>query len=217
MFCWFFFFIFLLFPFSLWGKIDYAKLDPDSLEVRQACEDALENLGPGKGIVAIENDVISINGIVVDIIGIPKGTAGSGLSITGQVAKLETALKDLGAKVSKTEIRIELPSDILFDFDKYNIRSDAREALRKVAVVITAHSGKTVWVEGHTDSKGNEEYNMKLSFERAESVKQWLQDREKLTNTKFQIEGWGESKPIASNDTDEGRQKNRRVEITIKK
>ena len=215
--CWFFFLIFLIFPFSLWGRIDYTKLDPDSPEVRQACEEALKNIRPGQGIVAVEKKVVAVDKIVVDVIGIPKGTAGSGLAIAGQVAKLETALKDLGAEVSKTEIRIELPSDVLFDFDKSNIRPDAREALSKVAVVIASHTGKTVWVEGHTDSRGDEEYNMKLSFRRAESVKQWLVDREKLTHTKFQIDGWGESKPIASNDTDEGRQKNRRVEIIIKK
>ena len=86
-----------------------------------------------------------------------------------------------------------------------------------MAVVIPVCSGKILRVKGHNDSKGSEDYELELSMETAESVKQWLQDREKLTNTKFQIEGWGESKPIASNDTDEGRQKNRRVEITIKK
>ena len=209
-FYWFFFLLILLFPGTLLGKIDYARLDPDSLEVQQASEEAVKTLGPDRGAVAIEKKV-------VDIIGIPKELAGAGVALTGRVAKVETALKDLGAKVSETEIRMELSGDILFDFDKSSIRSDAREALGKVAVVIRAYPGRIVLIEGHTDSKGSEKYNTKLSLRRAESVKRWLQERENLINTTFRTKGWGESKPRATNKTEEGRQKNRRVEIIIKK
>jgi outer membrane protein OmpA-like peptidoglycan-associated protein len=212
-----FFFSFLLHPFPLWGNTDYSNLDPDSPEVQQACEDAIKRLGPDRGTLAIQKNVIDVKKNVVDIIGIPKGISGAGIEITGQVAEVEMALKDLEAKVSETEIKIDLPSDILFDFDKYNIRPDAQGALRKVAIVIKSYPGKKVFIEGHTDSEGSEEYNMNLSFKRAESVVQWLKDMEKLVDTKFQTNGWGESKPIAPNNTVEGRQKNRRVEITIRK
>lgn len=214
---WLFFFIFLLLPFPLWGNVDYSNLDPDSPEVEQACGAAIKKLAPNKRTVAIKKNVIGVKKNVVDIIGIPKGTSGAGMAITGQVAKVEMALKDLEAKVTETEIKIDLPSDILFDFDKYNIRPDAKGALKKVAIVIKSYPRKTVLIEGHTDSEGSDEYNMKLSFKRAESVKQWLEDIEKLIDTNFQINGWGESKPIASNDTAGGRQKNRRVEIIIRK
>ncbi|MBW2491600.1 MAG: OmpA family protein [Deltaproteobacteria bacterium] len=214
---WLFFFTFLLLPFPLWGNIDYSNLDPDSPEVQQACGDAIKRLGPDRGTVAIQKNVIGVKKNVVDIIGIPKGTSGSGIAIIGQVTEVEMALKDLEAKVSETEIKIDLPSDILFDFDKCNIRHDAQEALKKVAIVIKSYPRKTVLIEGHTDSEGSDEYNMKLSFKRAVSVKQWLVDIEKLIDTNFQINGWGESKPIASNDTARGRQKNRRVEIIIRK
>lgn len=214
---WLFFFTFLLLPFPLWCNIDYSNLDPDFPEIQQACGDAIKRLGPDRGAIAIKKNVIDVQKNVVDIIGILQGTSGAVIAITGQVAEVEMVLKDLEAKILETEIKIDLPSDILFDFDKYNIRPNARGALKKVAIVIKSYPGKTVLIEGYTDSEGSEEYNMKLSFKRAESIKQWLRDMEKLIDTKFQIKGWGESKPKASNDTAEGRQKNRRVEITIRK
>ena len=208
--CWFSASVFLLFAANLLARVDYSKLDPDSPEVQQACEEALKKHGRDKGAVAIHKKV-------VDIIGIPKGMAGGGVAVTGRVANVESALKQLGAKVTEAEIRMELPSDILFDFDKYEIRVDAQEALSKVAVVIKAYPGKIVLIEGHTDSKGSDEYNMKLSLSRAESVKRWLREKENLLDTTFQTKGWGESKPRATNETEQGRQKNRRVEITVKK
>ena len=207
--CWFLL-LFLVVPSLLFGRTDYSTFDSDSPEVQGACQRAVEQLGSGRGAIAIGKKV-------VDIIGIPKGVAGGGMAVAGQVAEVETALTDLGAKVSETEIKMELPGDILFDFDKYDIRPDAGDALGKVAVVIRAYPGKAVRIEGHTDSKGSEDYNMKLSLQRAESVKRWLQDEENLEDTPFETKGWGETKPRATNETDEGRQQNRRVEITIKK
>jgi photosystem I P700 chlorophyll a apoprotein A2 len=198
-----FLFLFIFVPALLFGRIDYSTLDPESPEVQQACQEAIKKLGPDRGAVAIERKM-------ADIIGIQK-------EVAGRVATVETALKDLGAEVTEEEVKMELPGDILFDFDKYDIRSDAREALGKVAVVIRAYSGKQVLIEGHTDSKGSEDYNMKLSLRRADSVKQWMQEEENLKDTPFETKGWGETRPRATNETDEGRQKNRRVEITIKK
>jgi outer membrane protein OmpA-like peptidoglycan-associated protein len=124
-------------------------------------------------------------------------------------------MKDLGAEVTEKEIRMDLPSDILFDFDKSVIRSDARDSLSKVAVVIRAHPGKIILVEGHTDSKGSEDYNKKPSLQRAESVKRWLQENGNIRDTVFQIKGWGEINPKATNETEQGRQKNRRVKVTV--
>ena len=217
LFFWLIFLIFIFGPFTLWGKIDYTNIDPDSTELQEVCEDSVKRLGPERGAVAIEKNVIGVKKNVVDIIGIPKGTSGAGISITKQIENVEMALKDLKAGVSKTEIKIELSSDILFGFDKYNLRPDAQEALKKVAIIIKSYPEKKVLIEGHTDSEGNEDYNKVLSLKRAESVKQWLMEIERLINIKFQINGWGENRPIAPNDTVDGRQKNRRVEITIKK
>ena len=176
--CWFFFLLPGLLPALVLAGTDYSGLDPDSVEIEKLCEDAAAGLGPGGGAVAIEKNI-------VEIIGIPEGMSGAGVAVTGQVAALKSAMEDLGARVTETEIRIELPSDVLFDFDKSDIRPDAREALGKVAVVIRAHPDRTVLIEGHTDSKGSDEYNMKLSLKRASSVKEWLQDKEGLDAALF--------------------------------
>jgi outer membrane protein OmpA-like peptidoglycan-associated protein len=208
----FFCFLLLCFPFLcpsvLWGKTDYSQLDSDSPEVQQAATDALERLGPNRGAIKIQKEVI-------EILGISGGMAGQGVAVGGRVEEVEKAMKDLGAEVTEKEIRMDLPSDILFDFDKSVIRSDARDSLSKVAVVIRAHPGKIILVEGHTDSKGSEDYNKKLSLQRAESVKRWLQENGNIRDTVFQIKGWGEIKPKATNETEQGRQKNRRVEVTV--
>ena len=207
---WFFYLLFALLPSLVSAGTDYSQIDPDAAEFEKLCEEAADKLGPSQGAIAIEENI-------VEIIGIPKGMSGAGVAVTGQVSELKSAMQDLGAQVTETEIRIDLPSDVLFDFDKSDIRPDAREALGKVAIVIRAYPERTVLIEGHTDSKGSDEYNMELSLKRAESVKKWLQEKESLNTALFQIKGWGETKPRATNETDQGRQENRRVEITIRK
>lgn len=124
---------------------------------------------------------------------------------------------------SAKETVIELPADVLFDFDKADIRPDAAVALREAARILREQAKGKVRIEGHTDSKGSKQYNQKLSVERAESVKQWLAEKEGLADMKFEIKGFGASKPVAPNaledgsDNPEGRQLNRRVALVFKK
>jgi len=147
-----------------------------------------------------------------------------------KVLDLIFTVKDLGGKVqdlqikeSKTEIRIALAADVLFDFDKADIRPKAADVLKQVASVIQDKAKGIVRVEGHTDSKGSDAYNQKLSERRANSVRDWLVNKEGLKDVKFETKGFGSKKPVAPNtkpdgsDDPEGRQKNRRVEIVIGK
>ena len=147
-----------------------------------------------------------------------------------KVLDLIFTVKDLGGKVqdlqikeSKTEIRIALAADVLFDFDKADIRPDAQSALKQAADIVREKAKGVVRVEGHTDSKGSGSYNQKLSERRANSVKDWLVKKEGLKDVKFEIKGLGAKKPVTPNtksdgsDDPEGRQKNRRVEIVIGK
>jgi outer membrane protein OmpA-like peptidoglycan-associated protein len=130
--------------------------------------------------------------------------------------------EDLQVKETATEIRIELAADVLFDFDKATIKPEAAAALHSVAEIVTGKgNGRRVRIDGHTDSKGNDAYNQKLSERRAESVKQWLAEKEGLGQVKMTTQGFGASKPVSPNidgsDSPEGRQKNRRVEIVLAK
>lgn len=158
--------------------------------------------------------VLPLKGKVTDL----KGTS-SGVS--GKVDALNAALKDLGARATDTEIQIELSSDVLFDFDKSDLRPVAIPSLLKVVTVMQSYPAYLCTIDGHTDRKGGREYNQKLSERRANSVKTWLV-RNGASN-QMNTQGFGDTKPVASNtkpdgsDDPDGRQKNRRVEIILKK
>jgi outer membrane protein OmpA-like peptidoglycan-associated protein len=104
--------------------------------------------------------------------------------------------------------------DVLFDFGKYNLRSEAREKLAKLTGIVMAHPGLKLAVEGHTDSVGGDEANQKLSEQRADAVSKYLIE-EGLADASVSSQGFGKSSPVADNDTAAGRQKNRRVEIVV--
>ncbi len=130
-------------------------------------------------------------------------------------------MKDLNARTVGNEIVVELPSDVLFDFDKYDIRLDAADALEKLLTIINAQaSGGAIRIEGHTDSIAADAYNQTLSERRAASVKQWLTNRG-IASSRMATRGFGESRPRAANnkpdgsDDPAGRLQNRRVEIFI--
>ncbi len=101
-----------------------------------------------------------------------------------------------------------------FDFDKSDIRADARPILDAAATTLNEDPGVRVAVEGHTDSMGSEEYNMSLSQRRAESVVDYLVSAG-VSRGRLEAVGMGESNPVASNDTEDGRAQNRRVELRV--
>jgi len=105
-------------------------------------------------------------------------------------------------------------SDVLFDFNQYTLKPGAREKLAKVAGILLAYPGLKIQVEGHTDSVGSDEYNQKLSENRAGSVRDYLTGQGVPGNFVSAV-GFGKTSPVASNDTNEGRQRNRRVELVV--
>jgi len=137
--------------------------------------------------------------------------------IVSTVQEVRQAMQNLGATETDLEVRVELPADVLFDFDKADIRSDAASALAQLATLIRAYPSGSATLEGHTDSKGDDAYNQRLSEQRAGSVKRWLVEREGIDGGRLTPRGWGERKPVAGNEDDAGRQRNRRVEVVIRK
>lgn len=101
-----------------------------------------------------------------------------------------------------------------FDFNKSNIRPDARPVLDEAVQMLKQQGTVAVVVEGHTDSVGSDAYNMKLSHRRADAVKKYLESHG-VAGSRIKTQGYGESRPVASNDTAEGRAQNRRVELHI--
>jgi outer membrane protein OmpA-like peptidoglycan-associated protein len=151
-----------------------------------------------------------------------KGTASEGKGVTGNVAGLDGLLKELGANVTEKEVRIALAADVLFDFDRADLKPDAEASLAKVATVIKAYPSAQVRIEGHTDGKGADAYNQKLSEQRAAAVADWLASKGGVTRAQVMTAGLGKSKPIAHNtkpdgsDDPDGRAKNRRVEVIVR-
>ena len=105
-------------------------------------------------------------------------------------------------------------SDVLFDTGRHSLRPGAREKLAKVAGITLAHPGLKLEVEGHTDSVGGDEYNQQLSERRAQSVRDYLV-QQGVSAAAVTAVGFGKTQPVASNQTAEGRQRNRRVELVV--
>ncbi len=133
----------------------------------------------------------------------------------------EELVENLNASVTESEIIVPLSTDVLFDFDRADIREDAISTLKKLAQAISKLKLKMIQIAGHTDSKGSDEYNLQLSQQRAEAVAAWLVNNTNMTSDRLISKGYGETQPVADNqkpngeDNPEGRAKNRRVEVII--
>lgn len=138
-------------------------------------------------------------------------------------ARVEQLLSDFNARQTDQGLVIDLPENILFDFDKAELKSEAKPTLDKINELISFYKDAPVEINGHTDSKGADAYNQNLSEKRAGAVKDYLTTTFDVTAARIKAVGYGESKPVAPNakpdgaDDPEGRQKNRRVEVVIKK
>jgi photosystem I P700 chlorophyll a apoprotein A2 len=164
-------------------------------------------------ILPLKGQVFDLKATVLELRGIASG-------MQARVDPVKAALKDLGARVTEREIKIDLSADVLFDFDKADLRPEAGPSLAKVAAVMNTYPKASALIEGHTDGKGSDQYNQRLSDRRADSVRRWLAAAG--VKTQMSARGWGKTKPVAPNtkpdgsDDPVGRQKNRRVEITVR-
>ena len=149
------------------------------------------------------------------VIGAAAGAA-VGAAVGRRMDKQEQELRQIeGVEVSRPsegEIAVRLTNDILFDYDSAALRSASRTTLNDLAENFRQYPDNRIVVEDHTDSAGSEEYNQKLSQRRPSSVADYLIDQGVSANA-ITVYGFGELKPKSSNDTAEGRQLNRRVEI----
>jgi len=146
----------------------------------------------------------------------------AGAAIGGAVGhRMDQQQKELqqipGVDVTRTadnELDVALRNDVLFDVDSASLRSESQATLRDMATVFNRYNDTTINVEGFTDSTGTADHNMGLSQQRADSVRDYL-SREGVSSSRISARGFGETNPKASNDTPDGRQLNRRVEIHV--
>ena len=144
------------------------------------------------------------------------GAAGAyiGNYMDKQAAEIERDIE--GAKVERVGegIKITFSSGILFDVDKSDLKSQYRSELAELSKILNKYEDTNILLVGHTDSTGAEEYNLELSKKRASSVADYL-TTQNVDSGRFTTDGYGESQPVATNDTEAGRAQNRRVEVAI--
>lgn len=121
-----------------------------------------------------------------------------------------------GAKIERVGegIKITFDSGILFEVDKSELSAQSKQELSDLADILKEYEETNILIEGHTDATGSDDYNMALSKRRAESVAVFLSGLGVQSN-RFDMVGYGENQPVASNETERGRQLNRRVEVAV--
>ena len=187
---------------------------PDDPTAHDAAKLSLLTPGPDQGGQSLLEDIREIEGLDTAV-------DGQGLALLATVGGLNQAINDLGAKVGEMEISVALSADILFDFDKADIKPTAETELTKLGLIIREKRTGDVTIIGHTDAKGSDNYNMGLSDRRATAVKNWLVKYAQINAEVITTEGLGETQPIAPNvkadgsDDIDGRTKNRRVDVII--
>lgn len=144
------------------------------------------------------------------------GTAGAliGRRMDRQAEELESDLANASVERVGEGIQVTFDSGLLFDFDSSELRNEARANLADLAASLESYPETEVLVVGHTDSQGSDTYNQALSERRAESAKLYLV-RQGIAPSRIEALGRGETEPVAGNDSEAGRQENRRVEVAI--
>ena len=134
-----------------------------------------------------------------------------------QKREMEQATQGTGVSVSQTQVnqlKLDIPSDISFDVGRSDIKGNFAPVLDRFAASLRANQSTDVRIVGHTDNTGSDAINNPLSVDRANSTRNYLTARG-VSGARIQTEGQGSYQPIASNNTAEGRSRNRRVEIFV--
>jgi outer membrane protein OmpA-like peptidoglycan-associated protein len=139
-----------------------------------------------------------------------------GATMDRNEADLRRQLQGTGVSVTRVgdQVVLNMPSDITFDIDRDAIKPSFRQTLNSVAIVLNRYQQTVVDIFGHTDSTGSDAHNNDLSQRRALSVANYL-SQQGVDSRRFAVTGFGSSRPIATNNTAEGRALNRRVEIQL--
>lgn len=165
------------------------------------------------GVIGNQTGSTARGAIIGAVIG---GAAGAviGHQMDQQAKEIDQSIP--GAKVERVGegIQVTFESGLLFDFDSDRIRPDAAKNFQELANSLKKYGNSNLLIVGHTDSQGDDAYNMNLSLRRANSASAYLQSLG-VPASRISTAGRGESEPVATNDTDSGRQLNRRVEVAI--
>ncbi|HMX39844.1 MAG TPA: OmpA family protein [Saprospiraceae bacterium] len=172
-----------------------------------------------------------VGGVIGGLLGKKSDNTASGVVIGaaiggvagGAIGKyMDKQKRDMEAKMGRTAqvervgegLQVIFDSGLLFGFDSAKLSPDMQAKLTEFAQVLKEYKETNILIDGHTDSQGKESYNQDLSYRRAQAVNDFLV-RQGVSSTRLGVRGFGETKPVATNDTDAGRKQNRRVEVAI--
>lgn len=165
------------------------------------------------GVIGHQSDNTAAGAIIGATVG---GATGAliGRHMDKQAEELKRDLK--GAEVERVGegIKITFDSGLMFNVDSYQLKADTEANLSDLSKTLQKYDDTNILIEGHTDNNGTNDYNMDLSQRRASSVANYLKDHG-VKSGRITTEGYGEDQPAASNETAQGRQNNRRVEVAI--
>lgn len=169
-------------------------------------------------------------GVIGGVIGSKKGNTAAGAIIGAAVGGAAGALigrymdkqaKEMEQEVAGVEVErvgegilLTFDSGLLFAFNSFEVNATTKANLDKMVTILEKYDDTEIMIDGHTDSKGTDAYNQTLSKNRANSVASYLKTKGVASN-RIKINGYGETRPIGSNDTEAGRQENRRVEVAV--
>lgn len=191
------------------------------------CETLKKNkstaIGTGAGVV--------VGGVIGGLLGKKSNNTSSGVVVGaavggvagGAIGKyMDKQKKEMEAKMGTTAqvdrvgegIKVNFDSGLLFGFDSDKLSPEMQTKLREFAGILKAYKDTNILIDGHTDGRGADEYNMNLSYRRAQAVNDFL-TKQGVDPNRFGVRGFGKTQPIASNDTEDGRKQNRRVEMAI--
>ncbi|HEV2722255.1 MAG TPA: OmpA family protein [Thermoanaerobaculia bacterium] len=200
---------------TLFAAACASTTDPDDPNAK-----AKQGAGIGAAVGAVAGAIIGNqfgNPRTGAVVGAALG-AGIGANEGHRMDQQQKELQQIpGVEVTRTapnEIDVNLTNDILFDYNSYALRQESKTTLQNLADNFRKYPEEQITVEGHTDSIGSHESNQLLSEHRADSVRNYLVDQG-VTGTRISSTGYGDTRPKTSNDSPEGRQLNRRVEIRI--
>lgn len=171
-------------------------------------------VGAGSGALIAGRGHRGTGALIGGVVGAAGGGA-IGNYMDRQAAEMKRKLPEAAVAREGDKLYVALPSGILFDVDRIDVKPAARDSITRAAEVLVKYPDTYITTEGHTDSTGKPEYNQKLSERRANAVRDLL-TKDGVPPSRISVKGYGASDPVADNSTPEGRQSNRRVQLEIR-
>ena len=165
-------------------------------------------------------DIRDLKATILDLKGLPSNLNSAVSDLSARADRLAAQHGGLTVRQDIAAVRVSMMGDILFDFDKADIRRTAEPTLTDIARLVTSIPAGTIMIEGHTDSRGSAQHNKDLSLQRANAVAKWLVTHG-ANKARLSVKAMGDSRPVAPNtlengaDNPDGRALNRRVEFVL--